>query len=203
MVVNLYAVFSALSCCLLAVQWFNKLFRSFTINVRPLHPDGAGGLSPLGAFALRLSYPITLIGFILVLTPMTRQYLIDGSFRISLTGDIVAGLVLYAAFAPFVFFAPLAAAHSSMKQARFGTLLRLANQFDREYLNLEAGLAHSAKPAHARLQRISLLRSMYNEVRRFPVWPFNSDNLARFATSTVSPIALAVLGDATSRLFIG
>jgi hypothetical protein len=114
--INIYSVVLFFTHCALSIYWFRRLFTNFTVYVRPLHPDRAGGLSPLGNFSLALSYIVTFIGFMLVTTPITRHYLAHGTFRFRWTNDILVGLGIYVMVAPIVFFAPLSVTHGAMKQ---------------------------------------------------------------------------------------
>jgi hypothetical protein len=200
MIMCIYSIFGFVVYSFLTVFWFNKLFRSFRIRVQLLHPDGAGGLSPLGNLALKLSYPITVIGFVLVLAPMTRQYAIDRTFHMLITPDLIAGMALYLILAPIVFFAPLATAHNSMRQAKNNMLLRIANKFDCEYGKIEEELSKDNSDFDKPYRKMKSFQSLYDDIRKFPVWPFNIDNITRFVTSTVSPIVLAIITNLVARL---
>ena len=39
---------------IITIVWLNRLFHEFNIVVKILHPDGAGGLSPLGKFSVNI-----------------------------------------------------------------------------------------------------------------------------------------------------
>ncbi len=196
----IYAFGTGFIYCLLCIYWLNKLFRSFTIHVRPLHPDRAGGLFPLGNFALRLSYLATLIGFMPVLSTITRHYVLNRTFGFALEPDIVAGLALYVVAAPIVFFAPLATAHRSMRDAKNQFLLDIDEAFADEYHDVRQSLKEAPADLKERLERFKELQELHDMVRKFPVWPFNADNLRRFGTSWMSPIILGLLVEIAARI---
>lgn len=198
-IIPFYGLVIALIYCILGILWLNRLFRRFTIYVRPLHPDRAGGLSPLGTFSLRLSYAITLIGFILVLTSITRYYVTTRQFGFAPEIELIAGLVLYLSLAPVVFFAPLSAAHRSMREAKENLLLKIDETFATHYNTVQTLLDEDLAGLETRIQSFKELQELHDIVRSFPVWPFNAESLRRFGTSWLSPIALGLVVEAAAR----
>jgi hypothetical protein len=193
--INVYCVFFVFFYSVVTITWLVRVFRRFTIEVRPLHPDRAGGLSPLGNFTLMLSYIITLVGLVLVVTPITRNYVAEGSFEFRWTAELVLGLGAYIVVAPVVFFAPLSVAHSAMRDAKDRLLLQIARRFETEYGQVQAALAGELSGLEDSLKSLRELQDLHKTTSQFPVWPLNVQNLARFVTSFVSPIALAVIAD--------
>jgi hypothetical protein len=205
---GLYFVMLILFYGALSTYWLHRLFKSFRIRVRPLYPDRAGGLSPLGDFTLSLSYLITLIGLMLVVTPITRNYVAAGTWRFYWTTELVVGLGAYIVLAPLVFFAPLAAAHTSMKEAKEQLLALIARRFESEYRKVQKILSsddlesdESLNTLKSSLGMLRKLQALHDTTDRFPVWPFDTSNLRRFGTSFVSPIVLAIVADLASSMF--
>jgi hypothetical protein len=197
-----YCAIMVLIYCLLSTVCLGRLFREYAVRVRPLHPDGAGGLSALGGFSVRLSYMVSCLGLMLVATPMTRHYLAEGTVRFRLTADVATGLAAYAIAAPFAFFAPLSVAHVAMRTAKFRLLRQIAGRFDAEWAEVQTALNREAELAPGGLQILSELEGLYATVKGFPVWPFNVENVARFFTSFVAPLVAAVAADAVYRLLV-
>ena len=197
--VNLYGVVHAFTHCVLGIYWLRSLFVTFTVYVRPLHPDRAGGLSPIGKFSLALSYAVTLVGLLVVTTPITRNYLAYGRFRFRWTNDTLVALGAYVIAAPIVFFAPLSATHRAMKNAKRQLLLQIAQRFETEYINIQNALDDDISGLESSLKALRELHLLHEMTSEFPVWPANLDSIARFAASLVSPIALAVAADLLSR----
>ena len=76
-----YIAFSIGAVALLKVSitlyWFNRIFVEFKADVRVLHPDMAGGLSPLGNFSVKIGYMIGIFGFTFVMVIWSQSaYLI-------------------------------------------------------------------------------------------------------------------------------
>lgn len=180
--------------------WLVRLFKRFEIRIRPLHPDGAGGLSPLGDFTLTMSYLIVTLGIILVLTPVTRNYVATGGglqFRITL--DVVVAGVTYALLAPIIFFGPLSVAHRAMRDAKERLLLNVAQRFETEYDKVQASLDSDSIDFDDSLRALDGLQTLHSTTSDFPVWPFNISNLRRFGTSYISPLLLAILIEVLGR----
>ena len=155
---------------------------------------------PLGKFSLALSYVVTLTGLVLVATPVTRHYLAHGTFQFRWTTDIVVGLCIYVVAAPIVFFAPLSVTHSAMETAKAQLLLQIARRFETEYLSIQSALDDDISDLENSLKILKELQALHEMTSDFPVWPFNPENTVRFATSLVSPIALAIGADLLSKL---
>lgn len=199
--VGVHCVLLIVIYSLLAIYWLRRVFHSFASLIRPLHPDRAGGLAPLGDFTLTLSYLIALLGIQLVLTPVTRNYITVGTWQFRWTAELVMGLGVYAIAAPIVFFAPLSVAHKAMKGAKDQLLLQIARRFDAEYLKLQAALDDDDVPNlegnSKTLQEIQALHDMASE---FPVWPFSATNVTRFGTTYALPMLLPVIVELAGRV---
>jgi hypothetical protein len=194
MLIGLYCVLLLLIYSALSIYWLNRLFKSFTIRVRPLNPDQAGGLSPLGSFTLKLSYLIACTGFMLVVTPITRNYVAVGTLRFRWTVELVIGLGIYLITAPVVFFGPLWVAHRVMEDAREQLLSQIARRFDMVWNSVQDGLGVGVGISRldSSLKALKELKALHETASKFPVWPFNLPNLARFGATYVSPLVVAV-----------
>jgi hypothetical protein len=208
MIVIVYFVLSILVYVVLSIYWLHRLFDHFAVLIRPLYPDRAGGLSPLGDFTLKLSYLIAAVGAILVVTPITRNYVIMGTLQFRWTTELILALGAYIMGAPIVFFAPLSVAHNSMKDAKDQFLLQIAQRFDEEYsviqnflIKAPSSLEDSSKILEDTSEVLKGLQDLYDMTSKFPVWPFNVTNITRFGTSYISPIALAILTELIARMF--
>jgi hypothetical protein len=192
-IMGLYAALLLLFFILLSIFWLRRLFTDFNIEVRPLHPDHSGGLSPLGKFSLNLSYIITILGFILATIPMSRYYLANGTFGFSWTSDVILVLGVYIIAAPFAFFAPLSVAHTAMKGTKQRLLLEISHRFEKEYAVIQKSIQGDVSKLEESMVNLKGLHSLYELTSKFPVWPFNIENIFRFITSFVSPILLVII----------
>lgn len=179
---------------LIVILWFNRLFREFSIDVKVLHPDAAGGLSPLGAFSVKAGYLIGVYGLAVVTATMTQSYLITGQFS-GLIFDpvLVFGIIVYLLLAPIAFFAPIGAAHSSMKRAKNEAVMQIANQFEADFARLQIALSADSGEIKSKLEKLEQIQKLHNIVSRFPVWPFNTGSLVRFFSSILSPLVIGFI----------
>ncbi len=201
-ILDIYIVLRLLLCCSLGIYWFWQIFKRFKVNVRPLHPDRAGGLSPLGNFALRLSYLMALHGVLLVLAPITRSFLMSATFGFRFQPDILVGLGIYTLIAPAVFFAPLAVAHSSMRLAKERLLLQIDEKYEVVLGKIQKTLGDDVCDLEADLKSLTELQSLHAVAKEFPVWPFNLENLARFGTTYFIPVFLGFAANALTNLLM-
>lgn len=198
---GIYCILIILIFTILSIFWLRRLFRKFKMKIRPLHPDGAGGLAPLGQYTLMLSYLIALVGILLVVTPITRNYVVSGTLQFRWTTELVAGLIGYLILAPIVFFSPLSVAHSAMEKAKDRLLLQIALRFDAEYDKIHEKLGEKKlSNLEDQLKDLKELQALHDTTNQFPVWPFNFSNLTRFSTTYLSPILLAILVDVLPNL---
>ena len=191
--IGFYCVLLVLFYSVLSIFWLKELFGNFAINIRPLYPDRAGGLASLGGFTLKLSYMIALIGMILVVTPVTRNYVAVGTVQFRWTPELLAGLVVYAIAAPIVFFAPLSVAHNAMRKAKHQLLLYIAQRFDAEYGDIHTVLEDDLDKLEHRSKVLAELENLHKMTSTFPVWPFNVENITRFGTAYVLPLLVPLL----------
>lgn len=179
---------------IISILWFNHLFKSFDINIRILHPDGAGGLSPLGKFSVKIGYLLGIYGIASVAATFSESYVLTTRFSgLIFSPALLPLLITYLVMAPIAFFAPIGAARAAMKKAKNNLLLEISDQLDSDKEKL-LSLLHS-KPAGLKqgIEKIEQIQKIHKIVSGFPVWPFNADNLVRFFTSVSSPVILGLL----------
>jgi len=179
---------------------FRRLLKDVVLH--PLHPDKAGGLQPLGRYALGTTYLIAIagsLGALLEYEAYTRGMLGTAYFA-----HIV--ILLYLILAPVAFFAPLSAAHRAMQRAKESLLLDIAYQFNQDFSQTSTNLTAPAKTLEENVKKINQLRELHKIADAFPVWPFDVATLRRFAVTISSPIAtiaLSVLIDLATNFFVG
>ena len=176
------------TCSLLARFLVNiRIFRVLLKNVvlHPLNPDNAGGLLALGHYALSTSYIITVAGLIVAIMEIIAYK--EGS--ISNAYFFHTGFIIYIIFAPISFFAPLGAAHNAMRQAKNKLLLEISQQFNQDFSYTRTEIKSSAKELKDNIEKIEQLQKLYKLANDFPVWPFDTGTVRKFALSVSSPIA--------------
>jgi hypothetical protein len=174
--------------------WFNRLFKEFKIDVRVLHPDGAGGLSPLGEFSVKIGYLIGVYGLASVSVTLSESYVTTTKFSgPMLTNALIPLLIVYLILAPVVFFTPIGAARFAMKEAKRAFILQIADQFDLETTKLQTLFKSDSNELGSGLEKIEELQKIHAIATKFPVWPFNVENLLRFFSAISSPFVLGVV----------
>lgn len=176
------------------IWMINKLFRSFPIAVKILHPDGAGGLSSLSSFSVKIAYLIAIYGVSIVAVSLTHSYLTTGAFTgPSVNASTGIFLFVYVLIAPVAFFAPIGAARSAMRSAKNEFLLQISDQFEADTENVRKLITEDVERLQKGLQKLDQLQRLHNMVNHFPVWPFNTENILRFFSAISSPFVLWLL----------
>ena len=171
---------------------FRELLRN--VNVNPMHPDRAGGLLPLGQYALRSTYVIAVAGMVAALAEYslyTRGLLFTFHYF-----HVV--ILIYLIVAPLAFFAPLGTARNAMLNAKNQLLLKISKQFNADFSAAYKELEGSAEQLKATIDKVEQLQRIQAVTVAFPVWPFDIATLQRFSLTISSPfltIGLSILTD--------
>jgi len=164
-------------------------FLNGNLNVQPLHPDNCGGLSPLGEFALRISWAGIIVGFPVLL-------LMYGNYRNNIPHyqlTNVMNMVNYILAMTIVFFLPLLGARKSMRQAKIKELNIISEIFQKERKYTLANLNQDKLEKEFEISKIENLIKLHDIAKSMPVWPFNSSNIVRFLSSVLWPILLILI----------
>ncbi len=166
------------------------------VKVNPLHPDKAGGLAPLGQYALRTSYLIALAGIVVAFS----LKVVIASQNSASAAFLVLGIIVYVIAAPYSFFAPLGTAREAMKIAKTKALLEISHQFDSDYTSAFGKLDGDAQPLKATLEKIEQLQKMQSITESFPIWPFDAETLRKFFVAISSPIIAGLISLVTEKV---
>ncbi|MGC1376843.1 MAG: hypothetical protein WA821_11490 [Anaerolineales bacterium] len=178
-----------------AINWLNRLFKDFDVDVRVLHPDSAGGLAPISRFSTVIVYTIAaaaianVSGDILDAAHLGKAYidcLVTQPFSLFF-------FISYCIFAPIVFFAPLTVAHTAMKRAKDEFITKLSDQYEIEISHINTLLVGDSVELKDSLSKLAELQELHNIASKFPVWPFNTSNLVRLFGSIVAPLLLSFI----------
>ena len=217
------AIFSVGLACVVLIRVLRGAFRKLHPNIRPSHPDGVGGLRPLGEFSLRLVYFLSIVGVMLLgVTPFTRgltdlaqpattqQGTTTGAAGVldalsySLSYELVIAAVVYALAAPALFFLVLGTASNAMRRAKERLLRIISDGSDVLYreslIALQQSQVEELKPA---IKRLMAVRELDDATRSFPVWPFDGQSIRRFLGSYFSPLTVGLLIELILRVLDG
>lgn len=172
---------------LIAIYWLNYFFRHFSIQIHPLHPDGAGGLGFIGNHYLGLTLLIIAIGywlsFLNFLTPLTEGQPLNLNF------EVIVGWILFLIAAPFSFFVPLWSAHLAMKRNKMAKLQVISEQYDSDIEHIQSNLNLDVTVLEKRTKKATELYEIYQMTNKIhPTWPYSAQTLRRFSLSALLPV---------------
>lgn len=176
-----------------------RLVESFDLTPRLGHPDGCGGLSPLGNLCLWNAIiigimGIFLAGWIIIVQIFPSAGQLYGNFYINLQSNL---LILPIFFSLISFFLPLWFVHDIMVARRVEILQRLdilgksIHQIESKILNK----ANNLEPWESKkmIKKLELMQQTYQRNLHYPTWPFDTKILEKFLLSIIGPV-LALLG---------
>jgi hypothetical protein len=157
--------------------YIGKLTQRFSIQFHRSHPDGCGGLKPLGDFCFSAVTPLIVGGLFLTLIPVLRLddlYLVmtlASTFALFLVAGPLTLLTIYLAFWNI---------HSSMVDHKMMYADQIAGQIiflEKEifFNTSETGELAKAKTAKEKLE---ILQSLHPDKVAYPVWPFKVTSTA-------------------------
>lgn len=167
-----------------------KVLKDKEFKLNPLHPDKCGGLKILSDYSLKTAYLAAIAGFLIGLT----EYRLITQNLVQQFWYIHALIPVYIIGAFVAFFMPLSQAHSGMKKAKETLMDEIAAQFRIDYAQARISLTKGAENLKGRIGKIEQLQHLYDLTEKFPVWPFNTENLRRFIVATITPLLPIAIG---------
>lgn len=172
---------------LLLIIFINRLFSLFTIQVKPLHPDGSGGMGSLGqilwmcAGAL-LSFALFIFAFRGHSAPPLPLI------------EIIVYTIIYLILIVSLMIGWLALPHQAMVQARDAILQPLTNEYQRVLMETIPAVGEETAQIVTGTERLSALKQRYELVRdTFPTWPLQIVEIRRLAVALLLPALIALL----------
>lgn len=196
----IYATFMSVVRLLLALIFTNWLFNLFTIQVKPLHPDGSGGLGSLGRI-LWLSVVIMLWDALL----FSAAFISSNLRWFSLPEMALLGAI-YLALTPSLLIGWLVLPHRMMLKAREKALQPLADEFRQALMQSMSSTEHNTHKIIAVTNHLVALKQRYDLVRdTFPTWPLEINKVSRVVITAILPALLPLILPLTASLisFVG
>jgi hypothetical protein len=189
-VVIAYIALMGIVRILITLAFTNKLFLSFTLRVRPLHPDGAGGLGTMWGIvwlSALVMLGTTLLFFI------TIQLTINSSTLAS-TLDSIMLIALYVILTPLLILGWFILPHSLMLGARDKVLRLLADDFRRAIEGMQSLDGKGAKEILEENERFAAIKSRYDLLRdNFPTWPMEIGQVRRLVATLTLPALISLV----------
>jgi hypothetical protein len=163
------------------------------LRVQPGHPDGCGGLEPIGTFCLFLSAPFLLAGLILTFVAVSSAWhplLRDPNLIEPLRHAARVGLlVCVAPFAALGFFWPLWGLHLCMAEQRDAYESSYADYLGSLLRDAEAARGDAARSRDAIAAINSAKSTLAPDKIGFPVWPFDVEIVLKFSVPQITALA--------------
>jgi hypothetical protein len=167
-----------------AVTFFLRaLLKCSNIRVVPFHPDGSGGLRPVGAIGLNNQYLLTIYGLNVISFWVVKQSLnVPGELR----ALMIAAAVMYAVVGPIVFMAPLVQFRAGMRRAKAELMNEVAQRIRLELERIRVKLRKDdiTKADEELIDRLRKIGAVINDL---PVWPFDVPTVRKFLTAYLVP----------------
>lgn len=163
---------------------FRDFFKS-NIRVDPLHPDGCGGLYPLGSLSMRLNILVIVLGLLAAVTFYFNMH----TYRLDVFHPINLILVTsYAMTSAVIFFLPLYAARKTMYEAKMNAL----HDCELRRKTLSDGILRIIKlkgsPTAEQITELHRFDELFTKISQMPIYPFNTKIVVSFILSWVIPI---------------
>ncbi|MGJ7512616.1 hypothetical protein [Variovorax sp. GT1P44] len=181
--------------CVCIALFLRSLVANSILHLFPFHPDGCGGLQPIGRLGLRNQYSLSVLGVnVAILTAVTVEFLVPATALYSLVG---VAIFAYVILGPTVFLGPLLPFRKGMEDIKIRLTSEVAKRLQQEFRAIRSGLGSKA-PSKEDVEVLERLKRLTEIIRDLPVWPFDARTLRRFASVYVAPLALTLVTKAAA-----
>ena len=168
--------------------WLIQKILAFDINIRPMHPDHAGGLRHIGSLSMAVNYFLILVmlffSLLLIFDPFSQRFVLIYLF--------------FYIFTFFAFFASLYEAHKKMRRVKDEALEKLENTSNHYYNKLVMSAGELGIYDLDSADEIIMVDNLYTIVEKMPVWPFNINNIIKFFSVFITPFIIFIVSLLTS-----
>ena len=182
------AVFVTRSVCI--ALFLSALVDKVTVRLLPFHPDGCGGLQPVGRLGLRNQLTLTILGLnIAILGFITRHYLVPHGAEAWM---IIIAVLAYLILGPVVFIGPLLPFRTGMLRSKATLMGELSDRLRADFTAIRGRLKDDGL-VDADLQTLERLKKVGSMIEGLPVWPFDARTLRTFGSAYLVPLVLPLL----------
>lgn len=184
-----YAVITVIRL-LISLVFMNRLFHSFTIHVKPLHPDGAGGLGAMRGIV----WITALIILAITLTFLETILISTNRNPFSSTLDIVVLIAAYVILAPSLMLGWLIMPHLLMLKERDAVLKPLVDEYQTVLESPQPITETGTASILADNDRLSAIKRRYSLiVDTFPTWPLEVTQFRRLIAALSLPALISLI----------
>lgn len=187
-----FALSGLVTSMAIAAISLKSIFASNGIQVHSLHPDKAGGLSPIGDFSLQLTVMAILPG--LLISFSAWQSIDQQTFNRDLPMLLLYAILCFGIL-PMLFYLPIRSAHRAMLSYRHNLIRETYSQYSAEHLSLydskKAGTSTNARDA---VEQMDILQRLARHESSYPVWPFAYRTRVRVFLNSSFPLTCTLVG---------
>jgi|GEM_PF-4953918 hypothetical protein len=188
---SLYGVVFSIVRLLILLVFSVRLFRTFHVQVNPLHPDGSGGFAIVGRLLTASVLIATIIGAAAVI--MSLLFLARGANPLWRIETLLLGAI-YLLLTPLLLYGWLWTPHRAMLEARDQVLRPLADEFQQAIqrsMPTAQDDAASLKTGTARLDEIKQRYELLHKA--FPTFPVRTFVSSSLIVTSILPALSALL----------
>lgn len=183
--INVYMVTWILARQLIATFLLNDLFRDFSLNLKPFHPDKCNGVSSIGNFSITISYLLIVLGFWIALGISLPLFF---GLPLALKGDTISMLIVYLVIVPIALVAPVWSTHTAMLEYKTNTLNHFAEQIQTILNDFDE------KRVVSNVEYLKELQNRYHILmKELHTWPFAPLEIQGFAVSAIMPVVTTAI----------
>ena len=182
---------------LVIADTLSKLGKTFDLDLQINHPDGCGGLGPIGDICLRIAYVVSplpvLLGLWLVfINFFDLRYLRMAPEHLDpLASTLVFLAIPTAIICIFSFFLPLGAVHTAMLREKSKLQIEL-DDISQEIHQLSSDLLSKANNLEPQQgisleEKIDFLKRVYTRNSQIPTWPYRSTHIWGLMSTQIIP----------------
>ena len=175
----------------------SKLGKKFDLDLQINHPDGCGGLGPIGDICLKIAYvvsplPILLGLWLVFINFFDIRYLRMAPEYLDPLGSTLVFLAIpTAAICIFSFFFPLGAVHTAMLREKSKLQVEL-DDISQEIHQLSSDLLSKANNLEPQQgvsleEKIDFLKRVYTRNSQIPTWPYRSTHILGLVSTQIVP----------------
>lgn len=188
---SLYGVFFSIVRLLILLVFSVRLFRTFHVQVNPLHPDGSGGFAIVGRLLTTSVLIATIIGAAAV--AMSLLFLARGANPLWRIETLLLGAI-YLLLTPLLLYGWLWTPHRAMLEARDQVLRPLADEFQQAIQRSMPSAQDDAASVKAGTERLDEIKQRYELLHKaFPTFPVRTFVSSSLIVTSVLPALSALL----------
>ena len=169
-----------------SIIFIERFLGFIQLSPRPLHPDGAGGLSIVGNTCVAFTIPLLVIGITL-----TSSFFLHEEISYLITN--LLALIGYIIFVFFIFYFPLIKVHRVLRKNKKEGLDGISMEINETLTNLEMLLKDVSNDPESEFRRLDHLQKYYKTIQEMPVWPYDTNTLSRFMSSIIIPTLMFIV----------